>query len=369
MTNLHRMACLVSLLFIAGSLLFSAACGADEDQPVQQGSSQATVVKNDIKVDVVPMQSVTPAIYLQMPNLNITFVDFEITNNENNPVRVSVESEIQGYSEKAIDTVDIGPHATVVVGQTPLLKPQAIPLEIVNATLRYRIADGSGAVIQEQTLPVKIYGRDTMLWAVQEGDDWTDTSFFIGAFVTPHAPEIDELVRQAAEYHPSNSMEGYQCSQCSDDQWSEYTTAQVKAVYEALQQDYSLKYINSTIAFSNESEAPQRVRLPAESINTKSSNCIDGTVLYASALESMDMHPYIVLTPTHAFLCYEINPDDPDNLGCLETTLTGSASFEDAMEMGEQELSEEISSGNIKSGKSKILSVQQLRASGILPMK
>ncbi|MBN1690390.1 MAG: hypothetical protein JW901_05160 [Dehalococcoidia bacterium] len=368
MANSHRMACLVSLL-IAGSLIFSAACGTDEEQGMQQGSSQTTTIKSDIKVNVVPMQSVTPAIYLQMPNLDITFVDFEITNNGDNAVRLSVESELQGYSEKAIDTVDVGPHSTAVVGQTPILKPQAIPLEIANTTLHYRIADSSGAVIQEQTLPVKIYGRDTMLWAMQEGDDWIDTSVFIGAFVTPHAPEIDELARQAAEYHPSNSMEGYQCSQCSDDQWTEYTTAHVKAVYEALQQDYSLKYINSTIAFSNESEAPQRVRLPAESINTKSSNCIDGAVLYASALESMDMHPYIVLTPTHAFLCYEINPDDPDNLGCLETTMTGSASFEDATEMGQQELTEEISSGNIESGKSKVLSVQQLRASGILPMK
>ncbi|MFA5065678.1 MAG: hypothetical protein WC566_09455 [Dehalococcoidia bacterium] len=369
MPNLHKMVCLISLPFIAGLLFLSAACGVDEDQPVQQGSSQTTAVKSDLKIDVVPMQSVTPAIYLQMPNLDITFVDFEITNNGDSPISLSVESELQGYSEKAIDTVDISPHATVVVGQTPILKPQAIPLEIANTTLRYRIADSSGAVIREQTLPVKIYGRDTMLWAMQEGDDWTDTSVFIGAFVTPHAPEIDELVRQAAEYHPSNSMEGYQCSQCSDEEWSEYTTAQVKAVYEALQQDYHLKYINSTIAFSNESEAPQRIRLPSESINTKSSNCIDGTVLYASALESMDMHPYIVLTPTHAFLCYEINPDDPNSLGCLETTMTGSAAFEDAAEMGEQELSEEMSNGNIKSGKSKILSVQQLRASGILPMK
>jgi hypothetical protein len=350
MTNLNRLTGLVALFLMSGLLIVSPACAAGGNQQAQQGGSQVVAPKNDIKVNVVPMRTVTPAIYLQMPNLNITFVDFEITNNGNNPVRLSVESDIQGYSEKAIDTVDISPHGKVVVGQTPLLKPQAIPLEIANATLHYRITENSGALIEEQTLPVKIYGRGTMLWAVQEGDDWTDTSFFIAAFVTPHAPEIDELVRQAAEYHPSSSMEGYQCSQCSDERWKEYTTDQVKAVFEALQQDYKLKYINSTIAFSSESDAPQRVRLPAESINTKSSNCIDGTVLYASALESMDMHPYIVLTPSHAFLCYEINPSDPNNLGCLETTMTGSATFEDATEVGEQELAEEMSNGNMKSG-------------------
>ena len=356
----------VIMILICSAFILSAACAGGT---AQQAGSQTIAVKSDVKIDVISMQTVTPAIYLQMPNLDITFVDFEITNNGDSPVRLSVESEIQGYSEKAINTVDIAPQGKVVIGQTPLLKPQAIPLEIANATLHYRITDSSGAVIEEQTLPVKIYGRDTMLWAVKEGDDWTDTDVFIGAFVTPHAPEIDELVRKAVEYHPSNSMEGYQCSQCSEEQWKEYTTAQVKAVYEALQQDYSLKYVNSTIAFSNESDAPQRVRLPAESINNKSANCIDGTVLYAAALESMDMHPYIVLTPTHAFLCYEINPDDPNNLGCLETTMTGSSSFEDATDVAEQELSEEMANGNMKSGKSQILSVKELRARGILPMK
>jgi len=360
---------LATLILLLGALILSAACSAGDDQPAQQGGNQPVAGKADISVKVIPQKSITPAIYLQMPNLKITFVDYEITNNGNSPVRVSIESDIQGYSEKAFDMVDIGPHATVVVGQTPILKPNAIPLEISNTTLHYKIADGSGAVIQEQTLPVKIYGRDTMRWAIQEGEDWADTSYFIAAFVTPHAPEIDELVRKAAEYHPDNSMQGYQCSSCSDEQWNEYTRAQVKAVYEALQQDYQLKYINSTIAYSNESEAPQRVRLPSESLNTSSSNCIDGTVLYAAALESMGMHPYLVITPSHAFLCYEINPDEPNNLACLETTMTSSASFEDATEAGEQELTEEQSNGNLKSGKSTLLSVQELRAKGILPMK
>jgi hypothetical protein len=357
------------LVTVLCMITFMAGCLGGSAQPVQQGSVVPSAIKSDISVKVVPMGSVTPAIYMQMPNLKITFVDFEITNNGDKAARVSVESDLQGYSEKAFDTVDIGPHATVTVSQTPLLIPGSLPKEIANTNLHYRISDGSGAVIQEQTLPVKLYAMDTMLWAIEEGDEWTDTSFFIAAFVTPHAPEIDDLVRKAAEYHPDSSMQGYQCSGCSDEQWGEYTKAQVKAVYEALQNDYQLKYINSTIAYSNSSDAPQRVRLPAESLRTGSSNCIDGTVLYAAALESMDMHPYIVILPSHAFLCYETNPDDPNSLSCLETTMTGSASFEDASESGDQELAGEQSNGNLESGKSKVLSIPALRANGILPMK
>ncbi len=359
-------------LLLAAALLALSCADATApapQQPTAPGSPAPAVSKVDISVEVVPMKTVTPAIYLQMPNLDITFVYFEITNNGSSPVRLNVESDIQGYSEKAVNTVDIAPRATVTIGQTPTLKPGAISREIANTTLHYRIADSGGAVIQEETLPVKMYAGDTMLWAIQEGEDWTDTSIFIAAFVTPHAAEIDDLVRKAANYHAESSMQGYQCSNCSEEQWREYTLAQVGAIYEALQKDYRIKYINSTIAYSNSSDAPQRVRLPAESLRTGSSNCIDGTVLYAAALESMDMHPYIVITPSHAFLCYETRPDDANSLSCLETTLTGSSSFEDATEMGNEELAEEYSNGNLESGKSKILSIPELRARGILPMK
>jgi hypothetical protein len=361
-----QMAVLTTVLFM---LIATAGCSDGNAQPASQGTAVPSVTRSDISVKAVIMGSVTPAIYMQMPNLKLTFVDFEITNNGDKAARVSVESDLQGYSEKAFDTVDIGPHATVTVSQTPLLKPGSLPQEIANTNLHYRVADSSGVVIEEQTLPVKLYAIDTMLWAIEEGEEWTDTSIFIAAFVTPHAPEIDDLVRKAAEYHPDNSMQGYQCSGCSDERWSEYTKAQVEAVYNALQNDYRVKYINSTIAYSNSSDAPQRVRLPAESLRTGSSNCIDGTVLYAAALESMDMHPYIVIAPSHAFLCYETKPDDPNSLVCLETTMTGSASFEDATETGDQELAEEHANGNIGSGKSKVLSIQALRANGIMPMK
>lgn len=363
----------IAILLTALCLPLLAAC-ADEPEDVQVKSTASSnnsviVSKGEIAVQVVPMKTITPAIYLQMPNLDITFVDFEITNNGAKTVRIIVESELQGYSEKAVNTIDLKAGETKTIGQTPSLKPTSIPREIVNTMLHYRIADSSGTIIQEQTLPVKMYAVDTMLWAVQEGDEWTDTSLFIAAFVTPHEAEIDNVVRKAAEYHPESSMYGYQCGSCSDEAWREYTMVQVKAIYEALQNDYRVKYINSTIAYSNHSDAPQRVRLPAESLRTGSANCIDGTVLYAAALESMDMHPYIIITPGHAFLGYETNPDDKESMICLETTMTGSATFEEATLAGIKELLEEENNGNLKSGKTKIISIQDLRAKGILPMK
>jgi hypothetical protein len=92
-------------------------------------------------------------------------------------------------------------------------------------------------------------------------------------------------------------------------------------------------------------------------------------VLYAAALESMDMHPYIIITPGHAFLGYETKPDDKESMICLETTMTGSATFEEATLAGLQELLEEENNGNLKSGKSQLISIKDLRSKGIMPMK
>ncbi|RPJ61652.1 MAG: transglutaminase domain-containing protein [Dehalococcoidia bacterium] len=336
--------------------------------PATQPAAQSADSEN-IKVEVTPMQSVAAAFYLQMPNLDITFIDFDITNNGSSNVKVLVESEIQGYSEKAVNTVEIGANKTVTVGQTPALKLSAIPAEITNTMIHYKVTTGSGTLIDEQTLPVKIYAKDTMIWAAKEGDDWTDTSAFIAAFVTPHAAEINDLVRKAAEYEEGRSMTGYQCGECTPEGWEEYTQEQVKAIYEALQKDYQITYINSSIAYSNESDSPQRVRLPAESLRSGSANCIDGAVLYASALENLGMHPYILITPDHAFVGYETKPDDPSSIRFLETTMTGSASFEDATDKGNDEFRAETSNGNIKSGDSQLHSIKSLRDSGIRPMQ
>lgn len=78
------------------------------------------------------------------------------------------------------------------------------------------LADGTR--IDEQTAPIKIYAKNTMVWGVSDGEEWNDMTPFIGAG-DPHAAEIDPL-RKAAEYHPEKSIAGYQCGDsCTDAMW------------------------------------------------------------------------------------------------------------------------------------------------------
>ena len=97
-----------------------------------------------------------------------------------------------------------------------------------------------------------------------------------------------------------------------------------------------------------------------------SANCIDGTVLFASALENIEIDPYIVMIPEHAFLAWE-NGDD--TISCLETTMVGSSTFEDALDYGNEEYDQEIENGNFDAGLSELISIKDARELGITPMQ
>ena len=364
----------ISLLFSVLLVILILSAGCTDSEPAASsssgGSSQKSMGTGGMSVDVSAMDTVLPSTYLQLNDLKMNYIEFNIINPTDTPRTVTVESEIPGFTEKAINTVDVPAHRNITVGQAPSLRTSAIPAEMTSATLHYKVALADGTRIDEQTYPVKIYAKDTMIWAVSDGDEWNDMTPFIGAWVTPHAAGIDPLVRKAAEYHPEKSIYGYQCGDtCTDAMWQEYTNQQVGAIFTALKKDYQLQYVNSGFAFGKTNENAQRVRLPAESLTSRSANCIDGTVLYASALESIGITPHIIILPTHAFVCYETKQDSPESLTCLETTMTASATFEEAVQYANQEYTTEINNGNFKSGNSQDLSLANLRKLGITPMQ
>ena len=352
----------IRLLVLIIILILSAGC--TDTSPDSSPSSSG------ISVEVSAMDTVLASTYLQMSNLNMTVIDFKITNPTGSPKTVIVESEIPGYTEKSINTVEVPAHGTITAGQTPSLRPSAIPSEMTSAMLHYKVALADGTRIDEQTKPIKIYAKDTMVWSVFDGEEWNDMTPFIAAWVTPHAAEIDPLVRKAADYNPAKSMNGYQCGDsCTDKEWEDDTNAQVKAIFTALKNDYQITYINSPLAYGKENDNNQRVRLPKDSMASKSANCIDGTVLYASAIESIGMNPHVIILPTHAFVCYDTKPDSSGHLSCLETTMTSWSTFEEAVETGNQKYQNEITNGNFKSGNSQDISIANMRKAGILPMQ
>ncbi|KKH46543.1 hypothetical protein [Methanosarcina sp. 1.H.A.2.2] len=309
-------------------------------------------------------ENIPSSVYSLYPKLGDYLLSYEITNNGEDYLYVTVSSEITGYTDDAINTKQISPGETVEISQTPLFKPGVLDTltETKTANLHFKVTyveDNVEKVWDEQTMPIELYSKDTMVWSTYYDGELVDLSPYIVAWVTPHTREIDELVRIAAEYNPQGTM-GY--ARTSDERY-----AQINAIYDALQNEYSITYISSPISYTSGMESSQRVKLPKDAINLASANCIDGTVLFASALENIGIDSDIVIIPGHAFLAWE---DGEGNIeGALETTMVGNSDFYDAYTYGLDEYNEQVENGNFENGISLAISVKKCRDLGITPME
>ena len=360
-----------AILFI-GIVFISGCIGGEEKQEVEE-ENEKEIKELNVAVETLYIDTVMSGVHNQCPDLNISLIEYKVTNNEDEPVTLTFISEIQNYTSQSKDIEIIEPHSTKTIKQNPLIKP-LVELEITTTASLYFKISSDDKIIDENTIPIKLYAKDEMIWGswgveVGGGEEWIDSSWFIGAWVTPHTPEIDELIESSARYHPDNAVTGYRCSHCQTDaDWIDYTGLQVKAIYDALQNRYQITYINVPLAYGSKDENPQRVKLPKDTIKMASSNSIDGTVLFASALESVGINPNIILTPGHAFLCWDIN-EEGESVDCLETRMVGSSSYEKANEAGMDAYDEEIAAGNFYKGESRIISIKELREDlGVKPM-
>lgn len=135
-------------------------------------------------------------------------------------------------------------------------------------------------------------------------DEWRDDGVchvFLPSFVMPRDPAAIELVRLARRCLGaltddfSAGFDGYQSGR---------TTAvdlQVRAIWAAIVQEWQLGYINPPPSFSRSS---QRLRTPSAILHERAGTCIDLSLLLAACLEYVDIHPFLVLGPGHAYVGY-----------------------------------------------------------------
>jgi hypothetical protein len=110
----------------------------------------------------------------------------------------------------------------------------------------------------------------------------------------------------------------------------------VATSYRSLQ-EVQIVCVNSVIDYgASPGHMTQRTRLPRESLEQRSADCIDGTVLMASLLEGASLHPAPVLVPGHAFVGWE-TWEGSGQWQFLETTLIGSGDFAAACESGRRQ--------------------------------
>ncbi len=295
-------------------------------------------------------------------------VTFRVSYTGDEYVRLRLISFVERYSAQAIDTVELFADQSVEINQLPTFFPDRIEpvTELTRATLHIRIDDLDGKTEQQSSFPIWLLARTSAYNGVEDPTTgkWIDLSVYYAAWVTPNAPEVMQVLRRAADLHPDRQIVGYQVG-------AEGVEEQVKAIFNALKAE-DIVYINSVLSFgATRGEYMQRVRLPRESIENKSANCIDGTVLIASVLEAASLNPGIVLVPGHAFVAWETQ-DGNGQWDYLETTMIGKHEFEAAHKSGQiQAKRQKALFDQVKdSYYFQLLSLPDLRARyGITPME
>ena len=299
------------------------------------GLLSAATTGLDATVTVKLPQIPTAVVHLLDPE-QFPLVECTIINARAQKRRIRVTSFVEGYSAKAVNTMELNESGAQGFSQTfsqlPSFFPQATAQirEITRGMLNVLIDDlDTGKVEVHVSRLVWLLPPTSAPRSLRDPSGTRlKVNEFLGAFVTPNAEGVFEFLAGAVKRHPAHQFAGYQ----------DAVEPQVRALYQSLQLDLNLRYVNSVIAFSMEGWASQRVRLPRETLLSKLANCIDGVVLFASLLESISLSAAIgIVDLGHSLVAWESRFEKAD-WTYLETTLIGSgASFEDALKSGKEQ--------------------------------
>lgn len=197
------------------------------------------------------------------------------------------------------------------------------------------------------------------------------------AFVTPNHPVLATVISRAATYlHKwtgDSSFTGY--LRKDPDQ----VLKQAAAIFSAIKEE-NLIYCICPASFE---ETGQRIRLCDMVLQQKMGTCMDLTLLYASCLEAIGLHPLLIMTTDHIFTGIWLDEftfpdavqDDPsmitkrladgvNEIAVVETTLVvngQSATFDDATKAAERHF---LGTNPIEC----IIDVRRARLCGITPI-
>jgi hypothetical protein len=139
----------------------------------------------------------------------------------------------------------------------------------------------------------------------------------LAAFVTPNHPDIAKVIIRASaileKWTGKPSFDEYQSLN------PDRVKKQMAAIYEAIAE---MKLVYCTVPASFE-DSGQRVRMCETIFKQGMANCLDISLLYASCLEAVGIHPLIIILKGHAFVGgWLINDSFPDSVNDDVSLLT-----------------------------------------------
>ena len=236
----------------------------------------------------------------------IAVVNFAMQQNHAPVIR-----EIRLYNDSDEPVTDIGVHirfepafAQVFETHMERINPgfqealHDIPLSFSTAFLSNLTERVTGSMTVTVTVGGGIVEEQSYEMTALTFNEWPGTDILpemLAAFSTPNHPEVTRLIKQASvqleEWTGSPSLDEYQTRDPNR------VKLQMAALYNAIAAE-RITYAAVPPSFET---TGQRIRLVDEVLSGKLGNCLDMTMLYASCLEAMGLHPLVVMTPGHAF--------------------------------------------------------------------
>jgi hypothetical protein len=320
-----------------------------------------------IKVDYEYTNGLITVLYPLYGSLLDDFVVMRISNENDQPAKVVVESEIMGYSDKAVDTVVVEPQETVEIRQNPRLIPENIDKLNVDKPAKLQIevtglVNGEEKPILQQTHDTLVYARRDWPWEIK-GFTPEENFELLTSMVMPNDPAVEGLIRSAADYTDSGTMWNGYAGYVNDENGGVWDRLQ--AIWRAESEDYHLTYISTMVSY-----APgdvQRIRLPAEVLDQRSGNCIETSLLFASAAEALELETALIRIPGHAFVAVRMD-DENANYYFIETTMIGRADFSTAVDRAGQEFQDALPHLQAGDALYDWITIKDARAKGILPL-
>jgi hypothetical protein len=186
------------------------------------------------------------------------------------------------------------------------------------AMIRYAVSV-NGVDLGWDQIPIRVRSVNDVPFYVESDltGESQDLSAIFAGFVNERHPAVQQILQEALNLKAVQRFVGYTENPAD-------VGLQVIAIWYALQRR-GVRYSNATTPSAASLSGrvySQAVRFIDESIDSQQANCVDGSVLFASVLYKIGIHPILVRTPEHMFVGYWLD-EEHSAYEFLETTLLG----------------------------------------------
>lgn len=263
--------------------------------------------------------------YWQSKGFNFASVQIDNAGGAESESR-TISVAVQGYTNTAMKNVSLAPREKKTIYLNPTftadLKMITAPTS-ANAVLRVLRSDGT--LSYNDTKKITILPANYLYWS----KDSILRTFSI-VFSAPTADPIRRLVSVANKTTPFDAMSGYK--EVKGFTREEVVEGQSRAIYNTLKA-LGVTYVNSSLTLY-ETKA-QTIKTAKQVLTDYSGNALEIALLYVSALESIELKPYLIFITGHA-LVGVAEWRDSDRLLYLDTSLVSKSSYEDARSRGKE---------------------------------